>query len=257
MSRPLSGKIALITGSSRGIGRAIAEGLAAEGALVAVHYGANRGAADETVGAIKAAGGDAFAVGADLSRPDGPAALFAALDAELTARTGGTAFDILVNNAGVAPFEAFEETRPETFDQIIAVNVRAPYFVAQEAAKRLRDGGRVINLSSAVTRVGVTGAPAYSASKGFIDSFTLSLASVLAPRNITVNAIAPGVIATDMAAPMVGSADGAAWVLSKQALKRLGQPEDIAGVARFLAGPHGGWTTGQVIDASGGSQIAF
>jgi 3-oxoacyl-[acyl-carrier protein] reductase len=255
MTKPLLNKIALVTGASRGIGRAIALALAADGALVAVHYGASQQAGEETVAAIKAAGGEAFLVQADLEKPDGPQHLFARLDAELNARFGTNHLDILVNNAGVAPFGEIGQLDEASFDRLIAINVRAPYFLAQAAAQRLRDGGRVINLSSAVTRVGVGAAVAYSATKGFIDSFTLSLASGLASRAITVNAVAPGVIDTDMAAPMLSS--GVDFVLAKQALKRVGKPEDVADVVRFLASPAAGWVTGQVIDTSGGSGIAF
>lgn len=255
MSKPLAGKIALVTGASRGIGRAIAKALAADGALIAVHFGGSAGAAEETVAAIAAAGGQAFAVQADLAEPDGPARLFEALDRELIARTGANRFDILVNNAGVAPFGKLGEVDGAAFDRLNAINIRALYFLTQLAEARLRDGGRVINLSSAVTRVGVPDALAYSASKGWVDSFTRSLAAHFGPRAITVNAVAPGVIQTDMSEPML--AGGPDFILAKQALKRVGLPEDVAGLVRALAGPGGGWTTGQVIDVSGGSTIAF
>jgi NAD(P)-dependent dehydrogenase (short-subunit alcohol dehydrogenase family) len=254
-SRPLDGKIALVTGASRGIGAAIARGLAADGAAAAVHYNGSAGPAAAVVEAIVAQGGQAFAVQADLASPDGPAQLFAALDRELAGRFGSTAFDILVNNAGVAPFGGLGELDAASFDRLNAINIRSVYFVTEAAAQRLREGGRVINLSSAATRVGVPAALAYSASKGWVDSFTRSLASTLAARGITVNAIAPGVIETDMSAPML--ADGGAGILTKQALQRIGQPDDIAHLVRALAGPGGGWTTGQTIDASGGSGIAF
>ncbi len=254
-ANPLSGKVALVTGASRGIGRAIADALAEDGALVAIHYGAPEAAAQASVAAILDKGGQAFAIGADLAEPNGPQALFASLDAELERRTGARGLDILVNNAGIAPFGSLEELDEATFDRLTNVNMRAVYFVTRLAAERLRDGGRVINTSSAVTRVGVAAALAYSASKGWVDSFTLSLASALAPRGIRVNAVAPGVIATDMAAPMLAGGDD--FILAKQALKRVGKPEDVAALVRALAGPAGAWTTGQVIDVSGGSGIAF
>jgi NAD(P)-dependent dehydrogenase (short-subunit alcohol dehydrogenase family) len=255
MSKPLHGKIAVVTGASRGIGRAIAHALAEDGAHVAVHFGGSAAAAQEVVRSIEAAGGKAFAVQADLALPDGPEQLIAALDAALRERTGDTRFDILVNNAGVAPFGALGQLDAATFDRLTAINIRAVYFLTELAAPRLRDGGRVINLSSAVTRVGVPDALAYSASKGWVDSFTRSLASALAARDITVNAVAPGVIQTDMSEPML--AGGPDFILNKQALKRIGLPQDIANLVRALAGPAGGWTTGQIIDASGGSAIAF
>jgi NAD(P)-dependent dehydrogenase (short-subunit alcohol dehydrogenase family) len=255
MTQSLKGKVALVTGASRGIGRAIAKSLAAEGALVAAHFGGSKRQADEVVAEIEAAGGKAFAIQADLAISDGPDVLFRALDVELEKRTGAAKFDVLINNAGIAPFGALDELGAEDFDRLTNVNIRSVYFISKHASERLRDGGRVINLSSAVTRVGVPSGIAYSATKGWVDSFTLSLASHLAPRNITVNAIAPGVIKTEMSDPML--AGGPDFILGKQALKRIGQPEDIANLALALVGVGGAWTTGQVIDASGGSGIAF
>jgi 3-oxoacyl-[acyl-carrier protein] reductase len=255
MTHSLSGKTALVTGGSRGIGRAIATSLAEDGALVAVHYGRNRNSAEQTVAQIEKAGGKAFALGADLADRNGPKALFEALDAELQRRTGSNALDILVNNAGVAHFGGIGQLPADAFEEMLSVNIRSVYYVSELAKERLREGGRVINLSSAVTRVGVPAALAYSASKGWVDSFTLSLAADLGPKNIAVNAVAPGVIETDMSEPML--ADGGASILPKQALKRVGQPADIANLVRALAGPGGAWTTGQVIDASGGSGIQF
>ncbi|HML44734.1 MAG TPA: SDR family NAD(P)-dependent oxidoreductase, partial [Hyphomicrobium zavarzinii] len=203
MARPLEGKIALVTGGSRGIGRAVAERLAADGALVAVHYGKNRQAAVETVSSITAQGGTAFAVGADLAAKDGVKTLFAALDDELKARTGASQFDILVNNAGIAPFANFADTTEAILDEIYAVNVKSVFFVAQEASKRLRDGGRVVNVSSVVARTPSPDLIAYSALKAVINNLTQSLAVVLGARSITVNAVAPGAIDTDMAAALV------------------------------------------------------
>ncbi|MDX2234760.1 MAG: SDR family oxidoreductase [Hyphomonadaceae bacterium] len=256
MTKPLDGKVALVTGASRGIGEAIATQLAADGALAAVHYGASADAAHAVVERIHAAGGKAFAIQADLAQPDGVDRLFAALDAELTQRNGTTAIDILVNNAAIAPLATLAETDAATFERLAAVNMRALFFVAQAAAARLRDNGRVINVSSAVTRVGTPGAIAYASTKGFVDSFTRSLAGALGERGVTVNAVAPGVINTDMSEPFV-KGFGEAVILEKQALKRLGQPQDVANLVSALAGPGGAWTTGQLIDVSGGSAIAF
>ncbi len=255
MSKPLQGKIALVTGASRGIGAAIAKGLATDGALVAVHFGGSAKAAEQVVADIRAAGGDAFAVQAELSQSKGPALLFESLDRELETRTGAKKFDILVNNAGVAPMTPFTETDEATFDHLYAVNIKALFFITQLAAPRLRDGGRVINIGSAGSRVGLTNSVAYAATKGWVDSFTLSAAAALGGRNITVNAIAPGVIRTDMSEPVF--AGGEAPILQGQILKRIGEGADIANLARALAGPGGGWTTGQTIDASGGTLLAF
>ncbi|HVK79205.1 MAG TPA: SDR family NAD(P)-dependent oxidoreductase [Verrucomicrobiae bacterium] len=255
MSKSLQGKIALVTGASRGIGAAIAKGLAADGALVAVHFGGSADAAEQVVKDIKAAGGDAFTVQADLSQAKGPSLLFDGLDRELESRTGSKKFDILVNNAGVAPMAPFTETDEATFDTLYAVNIKALFFITQLATDRLRDGGRVINIGSAGSRVGLTSSVAYAATKGWVDSFTLSAAGVFGARNITVNAIAPGVIRTDMSGPVF--ANGEEPILQGQILKRVGEGADIANLARALAGPGGGWTTGQTIDASGGTLLAF
>ena len=257
MARPLEGKTALVTGASRGIGRAIAERLAADGALVAVHYGSNRGAADETVGTIEAAGGKAFAVGANLAASDGVTTLYAALDKELQVRNGTTQLDILVNNAAIAPFVDFQNTTADVLDEIYTVNVRSVVLATQEATKRLRDGGRIVNISSGVVRTPVADAAAYSFLKAPIDNLTKSLAHVLGPRSITVNAVAPGVIATDMSGALSKDPELIEVVKGKQALKRIGQPEDIADVVGFLASLEARWVTGQVIEASGGSGLTF
>jgi NAD(P)-dependent dehydrogenase (short-subunit alcohol dehydrogenase family) len=250
----LSGKVAVVTGASRGIGRATAARLAADGAVVAVHYGQNEGPARQLVGEIEAAGGRAFAVGADLGSVAGVRHLFAGLDRGLTARVGSAALDVVVNNAGVAPFVALADTDEATFDHLFAVNVKAPFFVAQEAVKRLRDGGRLINLSSVVARTHFPGIPAYSATKGAIDTLTVHLAAELGNRAITVNAVAPGAIDTDMSA-WLRSADGEATAKSIQAIPRVGTAADVAAVVAWLAGPDAGWVTGQVIEAGGGTKL--
>lgn len=256
MSQPLKGKIALVTGASRGIGRAIAERLAGDGAVVAVHYGKNKSSADEVVAAIKAKGGSAFAVGADLSKRGAATVLFDALDAEMKARTGSTKFDILINNAGIAPFVNFAATTEDVLDEIFAVNVRSLFMVTQQAIGRLNDGGRIVSTSSIVVRTPFPDVAAYSMLKAPLDNLSKTLAVELGPRGITVNTVAPGIIATDMT-EFVKSDDGAAFAQSKQALKRVGQADDIAAVVAFLAGPDSRWVTGQVIEAGGGSGLVF
>jgi 3-oxoacyl-[acyl-carrier protein] reductase len=244
--KPLSNKIALVTGASRGIGAAIAQRLAADGAELILHYGAGK---DETAAVAKQitdAGGRASVVQADLSHADGATKLFAGIAANR--------IDILVNNAGVAPFASVEETTPEIFDNVMNVNVRSLFFVTQEALKRLNDGGRIINLTSAVTRTFFPSIPAYAASKGFVDVLTLHMAASLGARNITVNAVAPGAINTRMSAWIHGPG-GAETLKQIQALPGVGQPEHVAGIVAFLAGPDGAWTTGQVIDVSGGTKL--
>jgi NAD(P)-dependent dehydrogenase (short-subunit alcohol dehydrogenase family) len=257
MSRPLEGKIAVVTGASRGIGRAIAERLAADGALVAVHYGKSPAAAAETVNSITAAGGSAFVVGADLSAKTGVKTLFATLDEELNARTGDIKFDILVNNAGIAPFIGFADTTEEILDEIYTVNFRSLFFVTQEASKRLRDGGRIVSTSTGAVRTPLPAVAAYSALKAPLDNLTKSLAVEFGPRRITVNVVAPGVINTDMAAAFTSSAEGQEIAKGKQALKRIGQPEDIADVVGFLVGDNARWVTGQTVEATGGTGLTF
>ena len=256
MARPLEGKIALVTGGSRGIGRAISERLAADGALVAVHYGKNKAAAEDVVAGIAAKGGQAFAIGADLAAKDGVTQLYTAFDKEAQARTGATKFDILVNNAAIAPFVTFDDTTEAVLDEIYTVNVRSPYFITQEASKRLRDGGRVVFISSGVVRTPFPDVAAYSALKAPIDNLVKTLGVVLGPRSITVNAVSPGAIATDMGSFLQDPAMAEA-IKGKQALKRIGQADDVADVVGFVTGPGARWVTGQVIEASGGSVLTF
>lgn len=249
----LKNKTALVTGASRGIGRAIAERLARDGAVTAVHYGQNAKAAGEVVEAITQAGGRAFSVQADVRKVADGAALFEAADAGFRER-GVTGLDILVNNAGVASFESFSEATEASFDDLFDTNVKGLFFVTQHALGRLRDGGRIINLSSLVARAHFPAIPAYAATKGAVDTLTRHLAAELGARAITVNAVAPGAIDTDMSA-WLRSEDGRATAFSIQALQRVGNPGDIASVVAFLAGPDSGWITGQKIEASGGSKL--
>jgi NAD(P)-dependent dehydrogenase (short-subunit alcohol dehydrogenase family) len=252
----LGGKVALVTGASRGIGRAVAGRLAQDGALVAVHYGTNREAAEETVREIESSGGAAFAVGAAFGAAfSGTKMLFEAMDAALQQRTGATGFDILVNNAGIAQFSTIEDITDEQFDEVMTVNVKAPLFLIQQALPRLRDEGRIINLSSAVTRLAFPAILGYSMSKGAINTLTLALAKQLAPRGITVNAIMPGIIDTDMNAGMLQNPEGRQYAAGLSAFGRWGEPRDIADVAAFLASSDSRWVTGQMIDASGGTQL--
>ena len=249
----LKNKLALVTGASRGIGRAIATRLAADGAVVAVHYGNSAAEAEAAVTAIVEAGGQAFAIQGDVRTVAGVDTLFQALDAGLASR-GLSGLDILVNNAGIATFEGFAETTEATFDDAFDTNVKGLYFVTQRGLTRLRDGGRIINLSSVVARTAFAGVPAYSATKGAVNTLTVYLAAELGVRGITVNAVAPGAIDTDMSA-WLRSDEGRDNAHAMQAIKRIGQPEDIAAAVAFLARPDAAWVTGQIIETSGGTKL--
>ncbi|MET9360585.1 SDR family oxidoreductase [Streptomyces sp. NPDC006632] len=245
----LDGKTALVTGGSRGIGRGIAERLGRDGARVAVHYGTNEVAAKETVAAIEAAGGSAFAVGQELGVPGDAAALWEAFDRQ------ADGVDILVNNAGIGWPVPFGEVTEETYDQLFAVNAKAPFFVTQLGLTRLRDGGRVVNISSGLARAAMMPQTlTYAMTKGALDVLTRNLSKVLGPRGITVNSVAPGVVDTDTNADWLRT-DEQAWAATAalSPLGRVGEASDIADVVAFLASAEGRWITGQWLDATGGA----
>ncbi len=246
----LDGKTALVTGGSRGIGRAIAERLARDGARVAVHYNSDTAAAKQTVESIEAAGGSAFAIQAQLGVPGDAKAMWDAFDAH------ADGVDILVNNAGIAGDGNIADTDDEQFDRLFAVNTKAPFFVAQLGLERMRDGGRVVNVSTCLTRgAAMPDLIAYSMSKGPIDVFTAILAKTVGARGITVNAVAPGVIDTDMNAAWLHNDQAQASTAALSPLQRVGQPADVADVVAFLASDDSRWVTGQWIDASGGALL--
>ncbi|TVX89742.1 SDR family oxidoreductase [Paenibacillus agilis] len=251
----LKGKVALVTGASRGIGRAIAVRLSEEGAFVALHYGRRRKEAEAVVHQIEQAGGSAIAIGADLRSLDGIHDLFSALDEALEERTSCNQFDILVNNAGIGQILTLEEATEQSFDEVMSINVKAPLFVTQLALPRLRDQGRIITISSFVTRVASPSVFTYSMSKGAIDTFTLALAKHLGSRHITVNAIQPGIINTEMNAETLQDVNGQKYAAGLSIFNRWGEPDDVADIAAFLASSDSRWVTGQLIDASGGSRL--
>ncbi|MEU9802918.1 SDR family oxidoreductase [Streptomyces sp. NPDC051000] len=246
----LDGKTALVTGSSRGIGRSIALALAAEGARVAVHYAGNEAAAKETVNSIEAAGGQAFAIRAELGLPGDADTLWAAFDEH------ADGLDILVNNAGIAGPGLIHEVSEADYDKVFAINAKAPFFIIQKGLDRLRDGGRIINISSGVTKVAFPGMTSYAASKGAVEVLTLTLAQTLGSRQITVNAVSPGTIETDIH-PWMAIPEAKAQAAAFSVFNRVGQPGDVADVVSFLASDDARWVTGQNIDVSGGSGLGI
>jgi 3-oxoacyl-[acyl-carrier protein] reductase len=252
----LTGKTALVTGASRGIGRAIALRLATDGALVAVHYGSNTTAAKETVEQIAGAGGRAFAVQAELGVPGDAATLWAGFDAGLRDIGAEPGLDILVNNAAIARSDDIFTVTAEQFDAVFAVNVKAPFFIVQQGLDRIRDGGRIINISSGVTRIAFPGTIAYSMTKGALETFSLTLAKALGARNITVNSVSPGIVDTDVNADWLrDNPDAWAHSAAYSTFNRVGQPDDIADIVSFVAGADARWISGQNIDATGGSHL--
>ena len=248
----LDEKVAVVTGASRGIGRAIALRLARDGALVCVNYNSNAEAANAVVGEIETAGGEAFALQADVGSVAHLGRFFEALDAELTDRRGAARFDILVNNAGVATGGTVETLTEEDFDRMFATNVKGPFFATQHALARLRDGGRIINVSSNLSRHPLPHGLAYCMTKAAIDNFSMGLAAELGKRGITVNTLAPGLTATDLNAAMREDPKLTRTFSAMTALGRIGEVEDIASAAAFLASSDSAWVTGIYLEASGG-----
>ena len=247
--KKLSGKTALVTGASRGIGRASALALADAGAQVLVHYASGATEAEAVVAEIRKAGGRADAIAADLSAPDGAHKL-----ARQARGVVGERLDVLVANAGTSKAATIEETTVEDFDRLFAVNVRAPFFLVQQLLPILGSGTSVVLLSSLAAHAVVGTLPAYAATKGAIDTLVKHFASVLGERGIRVNAVAPGVVATDMS-NFTKTDAGRTFALGLQALKRLAQPDDIGGVVAFLASDDARWITGATVRVDGGSKL--
>ncbi|GAA4182207.1 SDR family oxidoreductase [Streptosporangium oxazolinicum] len=244
----LTGRTALVTGASRGIGQAIATRLAAKGAVVIVHFGTDEDGATATVDEIERAGGTALAVGAKLGVDDDVETLFAGVEAGLAGRP----LDILVNNAAAAPAGPLGTTTRTEFDHLFAVNVRAPYFIIQRALPLLRDGGRIVTISSVATRMANPTQTSFAMTKGAIETMSMTLANELGVRGITVNAVAPGATRTATNGSVFEVPGLAELIIGTTALDRLGGPGDVADVVAFLASDAARWITGQVVDASGG-----
>jgi 3-oxoacyl-[acyl-carrier protein] reductase len=245
----LTGKTALVTGASRGIGRASALALAKEGAQVLIHYSSGAAEADAVVAEIRAAGGRAQKIGADLRDANGPHQL-----ARHVREIVGERLDILVANAGISKAASIEDTTVEDFDNLFAVNVRAPFFLVQQLLPVLRDGSSVVLLSSLAAHAAVGALPAYAATKGAVDTLVKHFASALGKRGIRVNAVAPGVVDTDMSS-FTKTDTGREITLGMQALKRIARPEDIAGAVAFLASDSARWITGDTLHVDGGSKL--
>jgi 3-oxoacyl-[acyl-carrier protein] reductase len=244
MSRE-SSKVALITGASRGIGAAIAERLARDGFTVIVNYAGNAKDAEAVAAKIEANGGKAITAQADVSDPASVARMFDAAEAAF----GG--IDVVVNNAGLMKLAPLAETTDALFDSHVAVNLKGTFNVLREASRRMREGGRIVNMSSSMVGLRQPTYGVYAATKAGVEAMTHILTKELRGRNITVNTVAPGPTATELF--LDGKPQAVIENFRKLApLERLGRPEDIAGVVAFLAGPDGAWVNGQVLRANGG-----
>jgi 3-oxoacyl-[acyl-carrier protein] reductase len=252
----LQGKTALVTGASRGIGRATASALADAGAHVLVHYGRSAQDAESLVAGIRSEGGRANAISADLGTPEG-----ATLLAKEVRAIVGERLDVLVSNAGISKAATLKDHTVEDFDNLFATNVRSPFFLVQQLLPILGGGSNIIVISSLGARA-VPGTPdldkpsllAYAATKGALETLVKNWAAILGPRGIRVNAVAPGVIDTDMS-NFTKTEAGREVTLGMQALKRIGKPEDVADVVAFLASDAARWITGASIPVDGGSKL--
>ncbi|BEU20216.1 SDR family oxidoreductase [Paraburkholderia sp. 22B1P] len=245
MNNVKNAQVAIVTGASRGIGAAIARRLASDGFAVVVNYAASSKEADALVAELKAQGAAAIAVKADVSNADDVRRMFEATEQQLGK------VDVLVNNAGILKTMPLAETSDALFAQTFDINVRGTFNTLREAATRMNNGGRIVNFSSTTLALNMPGYAIYNATKSAVESFTHVFAKELRGRNITVNAVAPGPVATSLF--LDGKTEEQIQTFAKMPpLQRLGQPEDIASVVAFLAGADGAWVNGQVLRANGG-----
>lgn len=249
----LAGKIALVTGSSRGLGKEMAMRLAEKGADVLVTYRSNQQMAAETVQAIEALGRKAVAFALDTGEAASFTSFYDQVQATLQKHWNRSTFDVLVNNAGIIAHKMLAETSEETFDQLMRIQLKGPFFLTQKALPLLEDGGRIINISTGLARFSIPGYGAYASMKSGIETYTRYLAKELGSRQITVNVVAPGAINTDMNKAALENNPSLETMLSSvTALGRVGVAEDVGGVVAFLASEAARWINGQRIEVSGG-----
>ncbi|MFM0649643.1 SDR family oxidoreductase [Paraburkholderia bryophila] len=245
MNSTKNARVAIVTGASRGIGAAVAQRLANDGFAIVVNYASSSTEADALVAKLSAEGAKAIAVKADVSNPDDVRRLFESTEQQLGK------VDLLVNNAGVFKPMPLADTSDAVYEQTFDINVRGTFNTLREAAKRMNDGGRIVNFSSTVLALNLPGYAIYTATKAAVEAFTQIFAKELRGRHITVNAVAPGPVATALF--FEGKSDEQIQTYAKMPpLERLGEPDDIAGVVSFLAGPDAGWVNGQTLRANGG-----
>lgn len=250
--KTLKDKIALITGSSRGLGKEMALKMAGLGAKIIVTYNSNKIAAEDTVQQIEALGSEAFALQLDTSDVEVFGRFFKNVEENIQEKWNRGRIDILVNNAGIIAHAMAADTTIDTYDAIHLIHLKGPFFLTQQALPMIADNGRIINVSSGLARFSIPGYSAYAAMKAGIEAYTRYLAKELGERGITANVVAPGAIDTDMNKDAMQSPEFVEMISSLTALGRVGQPDDISGVVAFLASEDAKWVNGQRIEASGG-----
>jgi 3-oxoacyl-[acyl-carrier protein] reductase len=255
MEKPLEGKTALVTGASRGLGRASAEALARLGALVAINYASNDKAAQDTLSAIEADGGQAFLIKSPQGTYEAAVEMAAALETGLKLRTGSGGLDILLNNAGGGPVHTIDTTTPEIFQKVLSDNFSGAFWATKLLKPKLRDGGRVIFVSSLGARNALPDYVIYACAKSAVETLTVIMAKELGPRGITVNCLMPGMIASDANADLRANEQIKQHLEANTAMRRLGEPEDFSGAVLALVSPQMGYVTGQVIVVSGGMSL--